>query len=86
MKNNNTMLIVIVAVAILVGAYFYFSGTAVTADRGANGWWNVEAQQCWTTPTSLNGGTNPVTSCCFDQEGYQVDCQGSARLSDEPLV
>lgn len=58
-------------------------------DRGNNGWYNAETGECWTTPTSLNGGTQEggLVSCCFDKDGYQVDCKdASKKLSDTALV
>lgn len=54
-------------------------------DRGSNGWFDKASGQCWTTPTALKGGTKELYVCCGDAEGYQVDCQGTARLSDKPV-
>lgn len=55
-------------------------------DRGSNGWYDPVSGQCWTTPTSLNGGTHDV-ACCFDIGGYQVDCKdASKKLSNTQVV
>jgi hypothetical protein len=101
-KNNKTILIIAVIVTVLIGYYFYSQGKIdlgnlgdklnldnAFSDRGNNGYWNVDSQECWTTPTSLNGGSQEsnVVSCCFDQEGYQVDCtDASKRLSSTQMI
>lgn len=60
-----------------------------SSDRGNNGWYHAETDECWSTPTSLNGGNQGggMIQCCHDEDGYQVDCEDrSKRLSDEPQL
>ena len=92
MKNKNTILIIAVVIVLIAGIYFYSQGSfgnILQPDRGSNGYWNAEAQECWTTPNALNGGKQEgnLVSCCFDQAGYQVDClNADKRLSGNQLV
>jgi hypothetical protein len=95
MKNNLLTILIIVAVVVALGIYAYSqSGSNSTisnllskvgiSDRGNNGWYNSETKECWSTPTSLNGGKQKGgVACCFDSEGYQVDCNNAdKRLSN----
>jgi hypothetical protein len=57
------------------------------SNRGNNGWYNAATDECWSTPTALNGGTQPEVECCFDIDGYQADCKDmTKRLSDSQYV
>lgn len=87
-KGKSNIFLYVIIASVIIGIYFYATGSNIisVANRGSNGWYDPTTQQCWSTPTGLQGGTLPSYSCCFDQEGYQVDCQGPNRLSTKPLI
>jgi hypothetical protein len=105
MKNKLLTVLVIAALVVIAGIYFYASsqgttisdvinnavntasgGTESLSDRGHDGYWNEQYRQCWSTPNALDGGNQGGVSCCFDIEGYQVQCEGDKRLSDAPYT
>lgn len=85
MKNDKKKVFIIIAIlAFIVGFYFYNNGTF--SDRGNNGWWNSETQQCWSSPNDPQGGTLPSYVCCFNAEGYQTNCNTGKKLSSAPVT
>jgi hypothetical protein len=61
-----------------------FNGGGAYEDRGYNGWYNPETDECWTTPTSMSGGTG-VTTCCRNDAGQQIDCEDPTKLLTNAL-
>lgn len=83
-KFYESPIVIIIAVIAIIAVLYFSSGSnllsGLGSDRGNNGWYNAATQECWSTPTALNGGNQPGgVSCCFDQAGYQVRCDDAKK-------
>ncbi len=84
-KGRTDLLIIVILIAIAVFLFFYFKGGISPPGEGTlNGWWNAETQQCWKDENTPPGVYPPsgeigavLGQCCFDSEGYQVNCNNA---------
>lgn len=82
---------VIVIVAMLIGGYYLYTtgklpGLPAREGDIVNGWWNEVTGECWSASDRPPGIPYPIGAvqptlfqCCFDQQGYQVDCNDVTR-------
>ncbi len=82
-KTNTVVILIVVAIAALA-IFLIFGGKGLIPTKEGditNGWWNSATGECWLDESHGPGVYAPIEGevpsmfqCCFDREGYQVDC------------
>jgi len=77
-KNSKNITWIVVAVLAVLAVMFIYNNSTGNIN---NGYWNEETKECWSSqdqpsgvPYVSEGNENTITSCCFNIEGRQIDC------------
>jgi len=85
-KKIYTILAIVIVLLLLGVIYFVTRNLGVGLPEGEvkNGWYNAATDECWIdkdTPPGVVPADKVdqfIVSCCFDNEGYQVDCNNAS--------
>ena len=83
-KNSKNTIGIVITILAVLSLFFFYSSSSSTV---ANGYWNEETKECWSSETQAPGvpyvsdGDDTITSCCFNLENRQVDCNNP----DKPI-
>lgn len=89
MKKNNEKIIkasAIIFVTVFVALLSLFFLHGGSTGPIVNGFWNEETQECWSSqdnpagiPYDSSESDSMLTSCCFNLEGRQIDCNDPSK-------
>jgi len=91
MKKPMMILIGVIVLALIVGGIYFFTTYTPSGDT-TNGYWNSATQECWISENQPPGESYPTgdesmfVSCCFNQEGDQVDCNDPTNILGSGVV
>jgi len=94
-KTNTVVIFVIIAIAVLAMFLVFGGGKDFLPAKGeiTNGWWNEATEECWSAsdrpagvPYPIEEAQSTMFQCCFDQQGYQIDCNDpSIKLGQKQI-